>query len=248
MYTEPLSPERRAAVMAALEAIPALLAELDITLSRADSLAPAGSLGYVRATKTEQALPFNTGAAKAHRDIKMVLNSYTARVAVAVAHRAPVASVDQVRFLARHLPRIPDDSEALAGLDVALARAVQGAYRTIDRPESLSRIGDCVCGVGLYSQPDIDIVRCGGCGIVVSVRQQRRQLLNQAYEMMGTAAELARIVPDGFGAGRITAERIRQWARRGKLTGRVVGNRTVYRLGDVLELCTAQRSDLRRSA
>ncbi|PTR43666.1 hypothetical protein C8K38_10616 [Rhodococcus sp. OK611] len=50
MYTEHLTSERRAAVMAALEVVPTLLAELDITLSRTDAITSAGSLGYVRTT------------------------------------------------------------------------------------------------------------------------------------------------------------------------------------------------------
>ncbi|MGW0247608.1 hypothetical protein ACWDYH_13315 [Nocardia goodfellowii] len=240
MYTEPLNPERRAAVMAGLGAIPALLAELDITFSRADSIASAGSLGSARTKKTEQVLPFNTGAAKAHRDIGAVLAHYSAAISAIVGRRAPATTVEQARFLARHLPRMPDDSDAVLGMDAALSRAIQSAYRTIDRPEPRVSVGDCACGLRLYAQPDADIVRCAGCGVLVSVRHRRRQMLNQAYEMLGTAAELARLVSDSFGA-RISAERIRQLARRGKLTGHVVSSRTVYRLGDVIELCAPRR-------
>ncbi|WP_146251464.1 hypothetical protein [Nocardia tenerifensis] len=227
--------------------MPSLLAELDITLSRGDVISSAGSLGYVRATRVEQALPYNTGAAKAHRDVRAVLTDYATRVSAAVAQRVPGTAVDQARFLVRYLPQFPDDSDVVAGLEDALTEVVRSAYRVIDRPETLASVGNCECGLGLYARQDIDIVRCEGCGAVISVRHRRRQMLNQVYEVMGTAAELARLMPDGLG-GRISAERIRQWARRGRLPSHIVDNRTVYRLGDVIELCAPRRSNRRRSA
>lgn len=247
MYTEHLTSERRAAVMAALEVVPTLLAELDITLSRTDAITSAGSLGYVRTTRAEQVLPFNSGAAKAHRDIAGVLTNYAAKVSAAIAQRAPVTAREQCQFLIRHLPPMPDDSDALVGLDAALSRAIRLGYRTIDRPESRVRVGHCECGRGLSAQSDADLVRCEGCGTVVAVRRRRREMLDQAREIMGTAAQLARLLSDSSG-DRISAERIRQWARRGKLTGHVVGSGTVYRLGDVIELCELPQGDYRGSS
>ncbi|QCQ89974.1 hypothetical protein [Rhodococcus sp. SGAir0479] len=247
MSTEHLASERRAAVMAALESIPTLLVELDITLSRTDVITSAGSLGYVRTPRAEQVLPFNSGAAKARRDIAGVLTTYAAKVSAAIAQRAPVTTIEQCRFLIRHLPSIFDDSDVFVGLDASLSRVTRLGYRTIDRPESRVGVGNCECGRGLSARPDADLVRCEDCGTVVAVRRRRREMLDQAYEVMGTAAQLARLLSDGAG-DRISADRIRQWARRGKLTGHVVGNDTVYRLGDVIELCALPQGSYRRSA
>ncbi|MFD7843980.1 hypothetical protein ACFV4K_13740 [Nocardia sp. NPDC059764] len=247
MSTVWLPPERRHAVMTALEAVPEVLAELDVTLSRCDAVTSSRSSGYVRASNAERALAFHTGAAKAHAEIAAAVACYSARVSAELGRDAPTAPADQAAFLCTYLPEVPNDSEVLADIDATLTKAVRLAYHMIDRPESRVCVGRCRCGHWLYARAEDDIIRCDGCETIVPVAQRRRQLLSQAYEMMGTAAELARLVPD-CGGGSVSADRIRQWARRGRLTGHAVGSRTVYRLGDVVDLCSADRIGMSRSA
>ncbi|MFJ4652708.1 hypothetical protein ACIP5Y_15715 [Nocardia sp. NPDC088792] len=233
-----LDQTRRDEVMRALAAVPGLLVELDTTLARSDAIGVAKA-GGAAATR-QRALPYHKGASDAHDALARVLRYYALRVAVLTRRQAPRAPRDHAVYLRAHLPRIPGDAPALAGIHPALPSAVDAARAIIDRPAERFCIGLCDCGARLYAIEEQSEVSCAGCGREHSVAERRTVLLSQARDMVGTAVELARILP-WFSGKPVTANAIRQWAARGKLTGRVVGGETVYRIGDVLRVHEAGR-------
>lgn len=246
MSTDSLDPEPEQPIAAALAAVPWLLTELDVTMSRSDAVGRSRSIGLVRASRTEQALPIHTGASRVRSEIIAILAALAGGVSAVVGLPSPNRPVEQSHFVRERLLVVRDHSD-LSVLTHSLTEAVQRGYRAIDCPEPRDFVGHCACGVWLYTRAGTDIVRCNSCGAIASSRQRRQQMLNQLHEFRGTAIELARLLPE-FAGQTISANRIRQWARRGKLAGREDGGRTVYRLGDVLQLCIESNQGYRRSA
>ncbi|MFB7722259.1 hypothetical protein [Nocardia sp. NPDC056100] len=230
-----LDPGQRGEVMRALAAVPGLLAELDTTLSRGDAVGAPKVTGAASGGARRPALPFHGGASDAHAEIARVLRYYAVRVAILVRRPAPRAPGEQAVFLRGQLPRVPDDAPVLAGIHPALPDAVAAARATIDRPAERLCIGLCDCGSRLYAVDEQTVARCPGCGREYAVAERRGALLSQARDMVGTASELARILP-WFSGKPVTANAIRQWAARGKLIGYSVAGETVYRIGDVLRV------------
>ncbi|MFF2555746.1 hypothetical protein ACFVUS_32380 [Nocardia sp. NPDC058058] len=231
----PLDPGRRHEVMRALAAVPGLLDELDTTLSRGDAVGAPRVTGAAGGGGRRPALPFRKGASDAHAELARTLRYYAVRVAILARRPAPRAPGEQSVFLCRQLPRIPDDAPVLAGIHPALPDAVAAARAAIDRPADRLCIGLCDCGSRLYGVEEQTVVRCPGCDREYAVAERRGSLLAQARDMVGTATELARILP-WFSGKPVTANAIRQWAARGKLTGYTVAGETVYRIGDVLRV------------
>ncbi|WP_405164730.1 DUF1922 domain-containing protein [Nocardia sp. NBC_01499] len=240
MTREPLDPIQRDDVMRALAAVPGLLVELDTTLSRSDAVGAAKSAGTASAGARQRALPYHKGASDAHAALARTLRYYALRVSFLARERAPRTSRDQAVFLRKQLPRIPGDAPVLIGIHPALPAAVDAARAIIDRPAERLCIGLCDCGTRLYATDGQSTVRCLGCDREHSVMERRVDMLSQARDMVGTATELARILP-WFSGKPVTANAIRQWAARGKLTGRHVGGEIVYRIGDVLRVHEAGR-------
>ncbi|MFE3754566.1 hypothetical protein ACFXO9_09690 [Nocardia tengchongensis] len=235
MIAEPLDRAQRDEITRELTAVPGLLAELDTTLSRSDAVGASKLAGTSRGGARQRALPYHQGASDARDALVRTLRHYALRVAVLAGEPAPRASRDQAEFLRRRLPGIPGDAPAIARIHPALIAVVTAARAAIDRPVERVCIGLCDCGLRLYARDELSMVECSGCGREFSVAERRLALLAQARDMVGTAVELARILP-WFSGKPITANAIRQWAARGKLTGPDVGGETVYRIGDVLQL------------
>ncbi|MFB7719351.1 helix-turn-helix domain-containing protein [Nocardia sp. NPDC056100] len=235
----PLDPHHRVVVMRALHAIPDLLGELDTTMSRSDAIAPRYSGGRAPLGSRQPMLPYNKGAADARAQLVSALAKATGRVADVLARPTPRRTTDQLAFLTANLPVLEADSSVLECVGDIL-RAVRGAYVAIDRPQDHRVIGRCPCGAALYAADGSDVLNCDQCERVHSVPAMRSAALGRATDKLATAAQLARLLPSIAGAN-VTAERIRQWAARGKLPAHRVGGQTLYRVGDVLAIADGRR-------
>lgn len=120
-----------------------------------------------------------------------------------------------------------------------ITSAVANAAHAVDiRPERWYA-GPCdTCGTDLYGKPASAHVICPNdeCGQVYDVKQRREQLLAAAEDRLANAALISRAVTS-LGEP-VKADRIRQWASRGRIVAHSVDlkGRPLYRIGDVLDL------------
>lgn len=225
--------------MQALAAVPDVLADLEITLSRAAVTGSPQHGGRTAITGRDHGMPFHEGAATARLALLKTLAVLSSHLSVDTGKPAPTQPQAQARYLAENLAALPADSPALAGVG-DITRAVRVARRVVDRPVERRLLGPCGCGATLYGAPEDVVVRCLECGRRQSAAAVRVAAVNSAADRMATAAELARILTS-VTSKRVTPEVIRQWSARGKLTARRRGGDTVYRLGDVIALVEALR-------
>lgn len=135
--------------------------------------------------------------------------------------------------------------------------------RFVDRPADAWYAGECgsetdrddgttvTCRRELYATPGSAWVRCNDCGCEYDVEGRRKTLLDEAEDREVTVRMLARIVTTlgDIDASEARLEgRINVWVHRGRLKAngsRVVDGRPrpVYRVGDVLDLLSADAQD-----
>lgn len=152
--------------------------------------------------------------------------------------------------LALHLLRNVSQLRQHPDADTAvreITRAAARAQRAIDRPPDLAYLGTCAtCGHAIYATPHAAWVACA-CGAEYEVAARRTQLLIQAQDILGTAAEISRALTS---LGRpVTPAVIRSLAFRGRITSRGVNElrRPLYRVGDVLDVTTGNLTSAARS-
>ncbi|NED96459.1 hypothetical protein G1H11_14205 [Phytoactinopolyspora alkaliphila] len=128
-----------------------------------------------------------------------------------------------------------------------LHRHTRRALKVIDRPAEGLFAGICSartpkgeCPEWLYALPGKSIVTCRVCGAHYDVAWRREILRQHAENTLMTAAEIARAVT--WLDTQVRADRVRQWASRGRLIrrGSDEQGRPTYRLGDVLDLAAAE--------
>ena len=117
--------------------------------------------------------------------------------------------------------------------------------RMIDRPADKWFAGPCdTCRRDLYARTGMITVICPDCENTYDVDARRAWLLQQAEDRLANASLLARSV-SWLGAQPLTAERVRQWAGRGRIMAKgheTIGGRMLptYRIGDALDLLAAE--------
>jgi len=115
------------------------------------------------------------------------------------------------------------------------------AWRVIDRPPELSYAGQCdLCGAHLYAVTGTPVTTCSGCGRSHDVAMRRAALLQAASDRLVTAREAATALTTLEMP--VTMERIRQWVHRRRLLvrGHTPDRHRLYRLGDIIDLLTAE--------
>lgn len=150
-------------------------------------------------------------------------------------------------YLRRHLRWIrarhwvPQMLDELTHIETALRRM-------IDRPAGRWYAGPCDhCERDLYARVGHPVVTCRDCELDYDVDARRTWLLEQAQSHLATAVELARAV-SWLGTEPLTAERVRKWAERGRITakghtsyrGRQV---PVYLVRDAIDLLAQDIAD-----
>ncbi|WP_159026001.1 DUF1922 domain-containing protein [Prescottella equi] len=223
---------QRRTLMKVLEQVPDRLDDLEVTITRTDALRPAnlGTSGH-----KERVVPFNQRASDARVNLSRAVRTYALRVAVVTGVPAPHGPTAQSRYLVAHLPGIADDAASIHGIYSAVVGAADAARRAIDRPQERRYAGSCECGTRLYATETQETVTCRGCGLQWPVEEVRAWMMEQAKDTLGSAAELARLLP-WFNGEPVKASTISKWAERGKLQAVMVDGTPRYRIGDVVEL------------
>lgn len=142
--------------------------------------------------------------------------------------------VDEMLDVERRLRRLVD-------------RPAEGWYAGVCGSTTDTDAGEVRCVRELYSEPGSPFVRCRDCGCTYDVEARRKALLREAEDREVTVRTLARVVTT-LGASNASEARIENrinvWVSRGRLKAngrRVIDGkpRPVYRVGDVLDLLSA---------
>lgn len=211
------------ALKAELRAIPDLVAQLEVTLTRQ---ARIGERNGPRSTETP--LPYHAGASVDLETITTTLAMWCRTIAQKRGVRldADIQPVELSRWLLRYpteAAQLEDAHELVENIH-AMTKA---ARRTIDLAPDRRFLGPCDdCGEDLYiwTTPGRlpETVHCANeeCSFSARVEERRGFLLERAYNQLLTAAEMSRaigeLVPGQTRA--ITANVISQWAARGLST------------------------------
>lgn len=206
-----------------LAAVPELVRQLDIAVSKQAKVSTGGPAG--KGTARERS-PINFGVMAARDALLVELALWG----------------DDVAALRRH----PDAGRAVSGI----GRAIKQAYRAIDRMQERQYLGTCyyeedgaTCHAEVWAKPGAHQVTCTQCGITHEVGERRAWLLEQARDMICTVREASRYVGE-IGHIKVTEASIRGYLHRGRLAYRPGGTR--IRLGDLLTVVLDESE--RRSA
>ncbi|MEV6773929.1 hypothetical protein AB0N05_35365 [Nocardia sp. NPDC051030] len=230
-----MDPLTRRAAMASLRAVPDLLGDLDITLSRsAVGAKTAGARSPINGH--DRVLPFHQGASTARAALVDILARIASEVSAEIGRSAPSGPERQATYLFERLSELPDTSTAVAGVG-DITRAVRAARAVIDRPAELRLVGRCPCGAALYTADVQEYLDCDACGRKVLASRVREITLGRAADKLASAARIARLLPE-VANRRLTADLIRKWAARGRLEVHYVGNQPMFRIGDVLAIAS----------
>lgn len=210
--------------------------DLTVTISRQDRVGTGGR------RSGDAPLPYRPDAAEVYAELRNALSTWV-RDLWGGSH--PIADTigDMAEWLAQRgtlIRQHPAAAELVDELDTALDRA----ERIIDAPRATWPVGACgagECTAQLYAHVDAHAVRCRECGTRHDVDSRRAWLVDEAQSELLTAAEMARALPTVAGV-EVTAERIRQWAHRGRIlsAGQDQLGRPTYRVADVRDLATAE--------
>jgi hypothetical protein len=208
------------ALKAELRAIPDLVQQLDITLTRQ---ARIGERNGPRSTETP--MPYHAGASVDLETITTTLAMWCREIAEQRGVR-PAAATDPIG-LSLWLLRYPTEAAQLedaAELFENIHAMTKAARRTIDLAPDRRFLGPCdECGAELYiwCTPNRipDTVHCATeeCSFTARVEERRGYLLEKAGNQLLTAAEMSRAIVELVPGQtrKISANIISQWASRG---------------------------------
>jgi hypothetical protein len=205
-----------AAVLTMLAAVPQLVAQLDVAISRQARIGNAGKAG--KGTAHER-LPINFGTV-AVRDALVIEAAYVGQ---------------DINWLRAHVQA--------AELVVSFGKAVKAAYAAIDRAREREYLGVCsytedgaVCHAELWAKVKAQEVKCTQCEHVYDVGDRREWLLDQAEDMIFTPREAALYVGE-VGGRAVGHQRIRNYLDRGRIAVRPSHDGVKrLRMGDLMQV------------
>lgn len=224
--------------------VPGLAVELDVSLAK--QTPGSGQRG-----SGERGLPYDLGASEAADQLRAVLVGW---VRVLQDERSEAWPVDvlaeMARWLSMRLGRL-ERHPAAVETHWEITDAVRRAEKAVDRPEGRTYAGPCdECQQDLYAKPGATLVRCKGCGWECGVEARQEWLWSQLDDRLAGAADVAHVVSGQLGIT-VSAERVRQWAARGRIVGHGTDRRgrRLYQIGEVRQMVMeATRRDVERKA
>jgi hypothetical protein len=228
--------------------VPALVAELDVTISRMDRVPSGGGaprhadpdeepgLASIAHTRT----PIGWGAVRARDDLTNVLTTWARDVTQWKPHPYTASPVrTAAKLLLTYISEIRRHPAANELVD-EITDAIRQARRAVDRPADRVYLGQCfyeendqTCYEELYANPGASEVRCKVCGITHEVAERRAWLLRRAQDMLFTVEQASQMMGD-IGGVKVTQASIRGYVLRKRLAYRPGGK--LIRLGDLIDV------------
>ena len=220
--------------------IPALVAELETTLSRQTAMANRGG-----PRSTETPLPYSTAASDALRLLYATLwpwvrEGLAAHPQLVLQGSGTVGMAHALLSLRGWLVTQPDGWQAIDEVAYACAQGRQA----IDRAPDRTYAGTCDtdgCAEELYAVDGRATVVCAVCSTERDVAAWRYARLEDAADQLLTLSEMTRAVAE-TGDETVSRKRLEKWVERGRLIRS--GNQgavATYRVGDVLDLLVDAR-------
>jgi len=231
-----------------LELVPDLLEELATTQARQGRADPGGK-------RTDVSPMPHLVAAEAAVTLRRLVGRSATALAAALAGEAADSGPGRApaAWLARHVGAVRHRDWAPA-LAVDLKAASDQGWRVIDRPEELWYAGPCggsirqpdgflECGWKLWARLDEPMIKCRNCHTTWDVLARRKWLSEAGRAHLESAGVIASAVTI-MRRRRLPASTIRSWAHRGHLAAMgTYDGRTLYRVGDVLDLLEQSERD-----
>ena len=216
----------------ALDGVPAVLGDLDVTLSRQTSRTGGGG------RSSETALPYDARASESMWVLRNTLVGWVRVLQEAQPEEWPADTAQSMaRWLSQRLGRLvrhPAAGEAHG----EITAAVQRAQRVTDRPAERQFAGRCPgCGEALYAKPGASRVQCRECDAdAVDVNEQWDAMLGALADQLMPAHQAADVLTRL--AAPLPAATVRKWAERGRLIahGHDAHGHGLYRVSDVRDL------------
>lgn len=217
--------------------VPAIVAELDVTLSKQARIGSGGSAGLAR-----ERMPMHEGARLAGDYLQNTLTTWARDVSGERWHPDDAfnATTGAAALL---LLRIKDVRSHAAVVELVdeVTDAIRQARHAVDRPADRQYLGVCLsefegvtCTEEIWARPGADEVTCKVCGITHEVAERRAWLLNKAKDMIVTPLDASKYLGE---IGHITVghQRIRNYLDRGRIPKRPSADGALrFRLGDLL--------------
>jgi len=225
-----------AATVKHLVDIPALVADLSITLARQSVTGPRNP-----GRSSDTPMPIDPRALAAGDELSATLSRWCRRVSSSLGRTAPLwgaGSEAMATWLLGH-------SETIRQADWApefvteVDRVVDRVREAVDLPPERWYAGPCdTCGADLYAYGYSQMVACPepDCGSVYDVQRRRDWLLASVSDRLATTTEICRAL--GTLAGhQVTPSSIRGMVNRGQLQSKGPNRQgyPLYRIGDVLD-------------
>ncbi len=239
-------------LVAQLRALPGLLHELHVTLTRQARMGSGGAGGKGK----ERPLPFNVNASEVSDEARMTLSTWVRELDFGDTEHLANNPRAWALWLADRIERIRghEAAEEIADTIDYLTRQIRMA---IDRPADQEFYGKCaVCEADLYA-PHGSVEgycrRCKAEGVTTTYdpAANRASIQSQAEHHWGTVAECTRVLA-AFGL-EVEVKTIRNWAtvnRHGNIQLEQRGvnklGLAVYRIGDVMDLARARAEQGKR--
>ncbi len=234
----------------ALEQVPELAAELDVTLSRQTGLT------YGSGKSAETPLPYAPQAGIAAGKLRVTLvgwvlvmqeraTIYQGPVCERCRHLSCVGMAepkDEVGLLALWLLwRFQSLVRHAAAVEICeeIVERVQEARKAIDRRPDTVYAGRCdYCQTHMYGRVNRAMVICPNpeCAIGVPLVDRRDQLMESMRDYLANSVQLSRLL--SYLGRRVPDRTIRWWAGKGRIAAHGIDTdgHPMYRLGDVLDL------------
>jgi hypothetical protein len=218
--------------------VAALVAELDISISKQARIGNAGPSGLAR-----ERTPINVGAMLVADDLGNTLTTWARDVGEVgfLAQHSTSPSRAAARILLNHIPEIRKHPAVVELVD-EITDAIRQARRVVDRPADRQFVGPCLaespddegrqvsCLEDLYARHGASEVRCKVCSTEHPVAERRAWLLEKAKDRLFTVQETAQMMGD-VGGIKVTEASIRGYIHRGRIAYHTA---KMIRLGDLL--------------
>lgn len=216
----------------ALNRVPEVWANLQVTISRQD--ATAASIGG-GATGSRPCI--NLDAHDKGETLTHILNGWAAMLNNMRSRTLPPAAADYLAAQLDHIAREEWAGELLAELSESLRTCTRATDRAADRI-SLGVCGYAECPGAITAIIGAHAARCRECGLVWDVNERQQVAISNAWHTTGSL----RLMVAALRAGKyITTsyETVRKWAQRDKLYGRcdIATRETIYTVADIYNSC-----------
>lgn len=195
------NPHQRDTLVHLITRAPALIRELDTTITKLDQQGATGSAGG-------DPLVFNVHASECKDDLTRALNAAAkaalgpdrhATIPIGRRHRPEDVAARIALENLDHLLKLADRVDAI---EDRLDAAIHKATRAIDRAEERITYGPCACGVELSAPASRDTATCAACGrrwAVAELRAFRHVAArDRAHDAVGTIGQLVDVA-NGLG-------------------------------------------------